>query len=250
MEKVFELLTQMNPFDLVEVIFWGLAGAISFYFSLGNARVWTSISIGFFLIFLSQAYQLNPLAESYPMLEAYHYIIGTVAIMTISHGFLEYYVFCKTFEISGNKLVVYISTILVLAISALFLYVNPIPSPNTIRNIEIVENAIWVFLSIMNLELIRKIYGAIKDSDVSKGFIAFAVVFVCIFLWKGSTLYLEIFQWDNDWQNILALMTDETSDIEEYVGRVQFSEAVSRYAGLLSGLSVGGAFTYMYKLLK
>ena len=60
MEKFFELLTQMNPYDLVQVFFWGLAGAISFYFSIGNARVWTSISIGFFLIFLSQAYGINP----------------------------------------------------------------------------------------------------------------------------------------------------------------------------------------------
>jgi hypothetical protein len=250
MEKIFELLALMNPLDLVQVLFWGLAGGISFYFSIGNARVWTSISIGFFLIFLAQAYQLNPLAESYPILEAYHYIIGTIAIMTISHGFLEYYVFCRTFEISGNKVVVYVSTLLVLILSALFLLANPSPSPNTIRNIQMIENAIWVFLSIMNLELIRKIYGAIKDSDVSKGFIAFGIVFVCIFLWKGSALYLEIFQWDKDWQNIIALMTDESSDIEEYMGRVQFSQEVGRYAGLLSGISVGGAFAYMYKLLR
>jgi hypothetical protein len=250
MEKILELLTHMNPFDIVEVVFWGLAGAISFYFSIGNARVWTSISIGFFLIFLAQAYQLNPLAESYPILEAYHYIIGTVAIMTISHGFLEYYVFCRTFEISGNKMAVYFSTLAVLIASAVFLYINPLPSPNTIRNIEMIENAIWVFLSIMNLELIRKIYIAIKDSDISKGFIAFGIVFVFIFLWKGSALYLQIFQWDEDWQHIIALMTDETSDIGEYIGRVHFSQEVTRYAGLLSGLSVGGAFAYMYKLLK
>lgn len=250
MESFIELLTQMNPFNLVQVMFWGLAGAISFYFSIGNARVWTSISIGFFLIFLAQAYQLNPLAESYPILEAYHYIIGTVAIMTISHGFLEYYVFCRTFEISGNKVVVYLSTLAVLIGSAVFLYINPTPSPNTIRNIYMIENSIWVFLSVMNLELIRKIYGVIKDSDISKGFIAFGIVFVCIFIWKGSYLYLQIFQWDKDWQNIIALMTDETSNIEEYMGRVHFSQEVSRYAGLLSGISVGATFTYMYKLLK
>ncbi len=250
MEKFFEILTQMNPFDLIQVLFWGVAGAISFYFSIGNARVWTSISIGFFLIFLAQAYQLNPLAESYPILEAFHYIIGTVAIMTISHGFLEYYVFCRTFEISGNKIVVYLSTLFVLIASAIFLYINPLPSPNTIRNIQMIENAIWVFLSIINLELIRKIYSAIKGSDISKGFIAFGVVFVCIFLWKGADLYLQIFQWDKDWQNIIALMTDETSDIGEYMGRVQFSQDVSRYAGLLSGITVGGTFAYMYKLLK
>jgi hypothetical protein len=227
-----------------------LAGVISFYFSIGNARVWTSISIGFFLIFISQGYHLNPLAESYPILEAYHYIVGTIAIMIISHGFLEYYVFCRTFEISGNKVIVYTSTLAVLVAAGIFLYINPLPSPTTIRNIDMIENAIWVFLSIMNLELIRKIYGAIKDSDISKGFIAFGVVFVCIFIWKGSELYLQIYLWDTDWQNIIALMSDETSNIDEYIERVQFAHTVSRYAGLLSGISVGGTFIYMYKLLK
>jgi hypothetical protein len=113
-----------------------------------------------------------------------------------------------------------------------------------------IENAIWVFLSIMNLELIRKIYGAIKDSDISKGFIAFGIVFVCIFIWKGSELYLQIYQWDTDWQNIIALMSDETSTIDEYIERVNFAKTVSRYAGLFSGISVGGTFIYMYKLLK
>lgn len=249
MEKFFELLTQMNPFDLVQVVFWGLAGAISFYFSLGNARVWTSISIGFFLIFLSQAYGINPWGH-YQKLTAFHYIIGTVAIMTITHGFLEYYVFCRTFEISGNKLVVYLSTLGVIAISGLFLVINPTPSPNTIRNFKMVENAIWVFLCVMNIEIVRKIYAAIKDSDISKGFIAFGIVFLCIFVWRGSDLYLQIFQWDRDWQDIIAIMTEETSDIEEYIGRVELSQNVSRYAGLLSGISVGGAFMYMYRLLK
>lgn len=249
MDKFFELLTQMNPYDLVQVIFWGMAGAISFYFSIGNARVWTSISIGFFLIFLSQAYGINPWGH-YQKLTAFHYIVGTVAIMMITHGFLEYYVFCRTFEISGNKLIVYLSTLGILAISGAFLIVNPNPSPNTIRNIRMVENAIWVFLCVMNMELVRKIYLAIKDSDISKGFIAFGLVFLFIFLWKGSELYLQIFQWDQDWQDIIALMSEETSDIDQYPGRVQFSQEVRRYAGLLSGISVGGTFTYIYRLLK
>lgn len=249
MEKFIELLTQMNPFDLVQVIFWGLAGAISFYFSIGNARVWTSISIGFFLIFLSQAYGINPWGH-YQKLTAFHHIIGTVAIMMITHGFLEYYVFCRTFEISGNKLIVYLSTFGLLALSGAFLLVNPTPSPNTIRNIRMVENAIWVFLSVMNIELIRKIYRAIKDSDISKGFIAFGLVFFFIFLWRGSELYLQVFQWDQDWQDIIAMMTDEESDIGKYPGRVKLSQEMSRYAGMLSGISVGGTFAYIYRLLK
>jgi hypothetical protein len=102
----------------------------------------------------------------------------------------------------------------------------------------------------MNLEIIRKIYVAIKDSDISKGFIAFGVVFLCIFIWRGSDMYLQVFQWDKDWQDIIAIMTEESSDIEEYIGRVTLCQEVNRYAGLLSGLSVGGAFVYMYRLLR
>lgn len=249
MEKFFELIAQLNTFDLTQVILWGLAGAISFYFSIGNARVWTSISIGFFLIFLSQAYSINPWGHYYK-LTAFHYICGTVAIMAITHGFLEYYVFCRTFEISGNKIAVYLTTLVVLVLSAIFLVINPTPSPSTIRNIRMVENAIWVFLCVLNIEIVRKIYLAIKDSDISKGFIAFGIVFICILLWRGSDLYLQVFQWDKDWQDIIAMMTEETSDIEEYMGRVQFSREVNRYAGLLSGISVGGTFTYIYRLLK
>lgn len=249
MEHLVELLTQLNSFDLIQVVFWGLAGAVSFYFSIGNARVWTSISIGFFLIFLEQAYAINPLAH-YSKLTAFHYIIGTIAIMLITHGFLEYYVFCKTFEITGKKLYVYLSTLILLAFSGLFLIINPAPGPGTIRNIKMIENAIWVFLCGMNLEILRKIFDSIKDSTISKGFVAFVFVFAFIFLWKGSELYLQVFLWDKDWQDILAVMTDETSDIDMYPLRVQFSQAVSRYAGLCSGLSVGGTFIYIYRLLK
>ena len=249
MQQLVELITQLNPFDLIQVVFWGLAGAICFYFSIGNARVWTSISIGFFLVFIGQAYAINPFVHYYK-LSAFHYIIGSVAAVMITHGFLEYYVFCKTFEISGQKIYVYLSSIVILAGSGAFLIVNPVPSPNTIRNIKIVEHAIWAFLCVMNLEIIRKIYESIKDATISRGFIAFGVVFICIFLWKGSELYLQVYQWDKDWQEIIAVMSDETSDIDLYPLRVAFSETVNRYAGLLSSLSVGGTFLYLYRLLK
>jgi len=52
-----------NIISIVQVVFWLIAGGFSFYFSIGNARVWTSISIGFFLIFLSQVYLLAPWAD-------------------------------------------------------------------------------------------------------------------------------------------------------------------------------------------
>lgn len=35
---------------LLQLGLWLIAGIVSFYFSLGSARVWTSISLGFFLI--------------------------------------------------------------------------------------------------------------------------------------------------------------------------------------------------------
>ena len=38
----------------VLAIFWLIAGGLSFYFSIGNARVWTSIAVGFFLILLGE----------------------------------------------------------------------------------------------------------------------------------------------------------------------------------------------------
>ncbi|MBT1073547.1 hypothetical protein [Pelotalea chapellei] len=250
MEQLIEMYLQLQPIDIIKVILWGLAAAISFSFSIGNARVWTSISLGFFLIFFSQAYHMNPWAISYYKISAFHNIIGTVAVMVITHGFLEYYVFCRTFEISGKKVIVYLSTLLLLAASGAFLFINPTPSPNTIRNIKMIENAIWVFLSLMNLELIRKIYLAIKDSTISKAFIAFGVVFLCIFLWKGAELYLQIFQWDRDWQDIIAVMTDEVSDIDKYPLRVAFSETVRKYAGVASSVSVGGTFIYIYRLLR
>lgn len=249
MDQFLALFSQLEPLSLIQVLLWGFAGAMSFYFSLGNARVWTSISIGFFLIFLSQAYYLNPLAESYYRLSAFHYIIGTVAIMVITHGFLEYYVFCRTFEISGKKATVYLTTTLILVASGVFLILNPAPSPNSIRNIKMVENAIWVFLSFMNIELIRKIYVSIKDSAISKGFIAFGIVFLFIFLWKGAELYLQVFQWDKEWIEIITL-TGEDTDIALYPARVQFSQMVSQYAGFLSAISVSGTFVYLYRLLK
>ena len=42
----------MEQFHLALAVFWVIAGGVSFYFSIGNARVWTSISVGFFLILI------------------------------------------------------------------------------------------------------------------------------------------------------------------------------------------------------
>ncbi len=240
--------TSLNGISLVQVIFWLVAGIISFYFSIGNARVWTSISVGFFLIFLSQAYTLNPWTM-YNKMVAIHYIIGTVAIFLISHGFLEYYVFCRTLEITGSKKAVYITTAVIIILSAVFLMFNPKPSFNSLRNLRMIENSVWVFLSIFVIDLIRKIYFAIKDSTIANGFVAFAVVFFFILLWKGSELYLQIYQWDKDWLDIIEFTGEET-DIKLYPVRVEIAQVIYKMSGLLSGLSVGGTFAYLYRLLK
>lgn len=258
MELLLEQILGTPTIYLVQLFFWLLAGIISFVFSLGNARIWTSISIGFFLILISQFYLLNRLFYT-PTTTAFSYIIGTVAIMLITHGLLEYYVFCRTFEITGRKQTVYLLTILILLLSWVFLAINPEPSMFTVRNIKMVENAIWVFLTVMNLEIIRKIYFSIKDSAISKAFICFGIVFVLIFLWKGAELYLQVFQWDRLWGNIafqldldeLAFEADiKLDDSEDYWKRISFSRQVFDYAGLLASMAVSGTFAFLYKLLK
>lgn len=258
MELLLEQLKGIPPVYLAQLIFWLAAGLISFVFSLGNARIWTSISMGFFLILISQFYQLNKLFNT-PAITTFTYITGTVAIMLITHGFLEYYVFCRTFEITGRKQTVYLTTILLLLLSWVFLAINPEPSMFTVRNVKMVENAIWVFLTLMNLEIVRKIYFAIKDSPVSRAFICFAFVFAMIFLWRGSELYLQIFQWDRLWGNIaFKLDLDEVGfeldikldDSEEYWRRINFVRQVFDYAGLLASMAVTTTFAYLHKLLK
>lgn len=237
--------------NLVQVIFWFLAGAISFYFSIGNSRIWTSISTGFFLIFISQAYLLNPWTE-YHRIEAIHYIIGTIAIMVMTHGFQEYYIFSRTLEVEGRKIMVYLGTLLVISASIIFVYINPKPSFAVLRNIRMIENVTWVFLSIVNLDMIRRIYLQVKDSPISRGFIAFGVVFCFIFLWKGSELYLQVFQWDKQWLDIVSFanIAGEGSDAPLYQARIEFSTWVHQVSGLMAGISVGGAFLYLYKLLR
>lgn len=240
-------MENLNPTDLIQVIFWFLAGGISFYFSIGNARVWTSISTGFFLIFVSEAYMLAPWTD-YPRLAAIHYIIGTIAIMVMTHGFQEYYVFTRTLETGGSKAQVYIATIGVILASAGFVFINPEPTYNVLRHIKMIENANWVFLSLINIDMIRKIYLQIKDSSISRGFIAFGVVFAFLFLWKGAELYLQVFCWDNDWRIFMRNMGAPVST--DYPARIAFSQAVYQGAGLLSGISVGGTFIYLYRLLR
>lgn len=238
----------MNIVTLIQVITWFIASVISFYFSIGNARVWTSIGTGFFLIFLSQAYELNPFTF-YAKMGPIHNLIGAISIILIAHGFLEYYIFSRTLEITGSKKAVYLATVVMIALAAAFIIINPTPSANTARNLKVIENTIWVILSLFIIDLIRKIYEVVKDSVIGKGFVAFGIVFVMILLWKGSELYLQIYQWDKDWLDIIVI-TGEESDFEQFADRANFALLMNQVLGLLSGCSVGGTFVYLYRLLR
>lgn len=228
-------------FNLLQLILWLIAGAVSFYFSLGNARVWTSIAVGFFLILIGEviprAIPFLP-GANIPQVTAMAYIVGTIAILVMSHGFQEYYVFSRTLELEGNKLYVYLSTLAVIVASLVFILINITPDEGILRTIRIVENTNWVFLSLINIDLIRKIYLNVQDSPISKGFIAFIFVFVCIFLWKGSDLY------------VLVYNLDDVANQQLFPFRYQLSVICSNIGNLLAGLSVGGTFLYLARLLR
>jgi len=227
--------------SILQILLWLVAGLLSFYFSIGNARVWTSISVGFFLILfgelLPHAMPFLPGAEV-PQVEAMGYIIGTISILIMSHGFLEYYMFSRTLELEGKKLYVYLATLAVIGASLVFILINPTPDEATLRTIRIVGNTNWVFLSLINIDLIRKIYLNIKGSPISHGFLAFIAVFVCIFLWKGSELYIQVYRLD------LPAM------IETFPIRYQISHITNMIGNVLASLSVGGTFLYLAGLLR
>ena len=122
----------------------------------------------------------------------------------------------------------------VIGASLVFLLINPEPTPEVRRVIRIVENTNWVFLSLINIDLIRKIYMNIKDTPISQGFIAFMVVFACIFLWKGSQLYIDVYALDSKKQLINYTISYYTN-----LG-----------GNLLASISVGATFIYLAKLLR
>ena len=131
---------QLDVFDVLRVSLWFIAGLISLSFSVGNARIWTSISTGFFLVFISEGYLLAPWVQ-HPALLALHSVVGTVAVLVITHGFMEYYVFSRTFEAGGAKATVYLGTAAVIVASAIFIFINPVPGPAVVKEIRVVENA-------------------------------------------------------------------------------------------------------------
>lgn len=227
----------MEMFQVVLGFFWLVAGCVSFYFSIGNARVWTSIAVGFFLILVGEiipgALPFLPGLNN-PYVLAMGHIIGTLAILMMSYGFQEYYVFTRTLDFEGSKLHVYLTVVGVIVASLVFLLINPTPDEGVLRVIRIVENTNWVFLSLINIDLIRKIHLNIKDTPISNGFLAFMVVFACIFLWKGSQLYMDVF----------------SLDTKQHLINYTISHYANLVGNLLASLSVGGTFLYLGKLLR
>lgn len=230
---------------IITLPLWVIAGAVSFYFSLGNARVWTSIAVGFFLILIAE---ILPAGITFlpgleiPQVQAMTSIVGTIAILVMSHGFQEYYVFSRTLELEGSKALVYIGTVGVILMSAVFIWINYAPTPRTLEIIDIVENTNWVFLSLINIDLIRKIYINIQDSPISKGFAAFMLVFFFIFLWKGSELYIHVYDLEN--------LAQAAAARGETLFRYDLSLYCKEIGNVLAGLSVGGTFLYLAKLLR
>ena len=238
-------MDHVDAFDVVRVSLWLVAGLISLFFSVGNARIWTSISTGFFLVFISEGYLVAPWVQ-HPSLIALHSVVGTIAVLVITHGFMEYYVFSRTLETGGAKWEVYALTAAVLAASVLFIFINPVPSTAAIRHIRIIENACWVFLVLINLDLLRKIHQQVRDTPIGPGFVAFGVVFFCVFLWRGSMLYLQVYGWDED----ATALGPVAGNAAGYPFRVGLSENVNRFASVLSSLTVGGTFLYLARLMR
>lgn len=229
----------MEMFHVVLAALWLIAGSVSLYFSTGNARVWTSIAVGFFLIplgrILSGSLPLFP-GLSNPYMLAMGHVIGTISILMISYGFQEYYVFTRTLDFEGSKFHVYLAVAAVLAVSLAFLLVNPEPAEDVRRVIRIVESSNWVFLSLINIDLTRKIYFNIKDTPISNGFAAFLAVFACILLWKGSQLYMEVFSLDQ-----LK---------EAFPIRYGISSWCKNLGDFFASIAVGGTFLYLGKSLR
>jgi hypothetical protein len=261
--EFFQYLTTIIPFlpkiynpviynvsDLVMVFFWFIAAVISFYFSYGNARLWTSVSVGFFLIFWSQAYLLNPYVSSYFRVTAAHTIIGAVSILLISYGFQEYFTFTHTLEITGSKRAIYLATIVAIIMGTVFVYLNPKPNLFVLRNYRMVENTIWLFLSIVNILVIFKIFKEIKGSPIANGILCFALVFFCIVMWKGSDLYLQMYQWDTSWQTLaeeydFSIKSDGLDSV-----LVNIAQQMHSIGAMCSGISVVGTFAYLIRLLR
>ena len=238
-----------GAWDVLRVALWLVAGGVSLTFSVRSARIWTSIALGFVLVFVSEAYLLEPLSAS-PRLAAFHSVVGTVAALVLTHGFQEYYVFTRTLESAGSKQGVFFGTLGVVAASGVFLLINPSPGPAVLHNIRMIENTVWVFLALINVDMIRKIFLQVREMPIARGFVAFAVAFALIFLWRGSALYLQVYGWDGGLPEPQALLGGGVDETAAYPVRVAISRGFHAVTAVLSSIAVGGTFAYVARLLR
>lgn len=233
-------MTDLPLFDLLRVSLWFVAGLIALSFSIGSTRIWTSISTGFFLVFISEGYLVAPWVE-HATLMALHSVAGTVAALVITHGVMEYYVFSRTLEVHGSKAAVYAGVAGVLLGSVAFMFINPSPTPDVVHHVRVVENTCWTFLAVINLDLLRKIYAQVKDTPIGPGFLALGAVFSLIFLWRGAMLYLQVYGWEPSPQGSANV---------EYLVRVTIASNVNRFASMLSSIGAGATFLWLARALR
>lgn len=258
----FQALTSVFPFlpkiynpvvidytTLFTVFCWLIAASISLYFSMNNARIWTSIGIGFFLLFWSQSFQLNPWHETFTIMIAIHFTIGTISILMVSHGIQEYYLFTRTLEITGSKKTIYLGTLLMILVAILLISINPKPSLYVLRNYRMMNNIVWTFLCILNIYYVVKIYMEMKDSPIANGIICLGMVFVFALIWKASGMYLMMYQWDKGWMNIIEF-TGESTDIKLHMAKVETARWLFKTFNVLTSFSVAGTFIYLFRLLR
>ena len=258
----FQALTSIFPFlpkiynaviidfsSMLVVFCWLIAAVLSFYFSLNNSRIWTSIGVGFFLLFWNQAFNMNPWRETFTVVNAIHQMIGTIAILVISHGILEYYMFTRTLEITGSKKTIYWGTFAVVLLSIIVISLNPKPSIYVLRNYRMMNTIVWTFLCILNIYYIAKIYKEMKDSPIVNGIICLGMVFVFALIWKAAAMYLLVYQWDKEWLDIIEF-TGESTDIQLHLAKAETARWLNQTFNFITSISVAGTFAYLFKLLR
>jgi hypothetical protein len=181
---------------------------------------------------------------------AVHTIIGAVSILLISHGFQEYFVFTQTLDITGTKKTIYLVTIGLIILGTIFVFINPKTNLFVLRNYRMAENAVWMLLSIVNIFLVFKIYNEIKGSPIANGIVCFALVFFFIVMWKGSELYLQIYQLDTNWMTLAEEFDFDISSEGMDSIPAKIATQMSSVGATLSGLSVVGTFAYLFRLLR
>ncbi len=258
----FQILTSVLPFlpkvyhqvvidiySIITLFCWFFATVVSFFFSLNSARIWTSISVGFFLLFICQFWQLNPWYETINILVAIQHAAGAISVILISIGIYEYFLFTRTLEIADSKKTIYIGTAFIILTSILIIAMNPKPSLYVTRNIHLMSSTVWFYLCLINILTVIKIYTAMKGSPISKGILSFGLFFVFALVWKGTDLYLMIYQWDESWLDITKISSLST-DISLHSSRVKIADMILKTFNFLTGLSVAGSLAYLYRLLR